>query len=148
MSKSNQDSFLPFYSALMIGPDKLNQARHVKFFRETSLRNHMEEHAKIVEPKFNLVTDKLKSLGLGKWTNPKGGYFLLFESEAGMARKIVSLANELGLKLTPAGATHPYGLDQEDKFIRIAPTACSLEELDVAMDIFLCCIGVAYESAK
>ena len=65
-----------------------------------------------------------------------------------MARKIVGLANELGLKLTPAGATHPYGLDQEDKFIRIAPTACSLQELDVAMDIFLCCIGVAYESAK
>ena len=148
MSKSNQEAFLPFYSALMIGPDKLNQARHVKFFRETSLSNHMEEHAKIVEPKFNLVTDKLKSLGLGKWTNPKGGYFLLFESEAGMARKIVGLANELGLKLTPAGATHPYGLDQEDKFIRIAPTACSLQELDVAMDIFLCCIGVAYESAK
>ena len=73
---------------------------------------------------------------------------MLFESEAGMARKIVGLANELGLKLTPAGATHPYGLDQEDKFIRIAPTACSLQELDVAMDIFLCCIGVAYESAK
>ena len=65
-----------------------------------------------------------------------------------MAKKIVSLANEAGLKLTPAGATHPYGIDEEDKFIRIAPTACSLEELDIAMDIFLCCIGLTYEQSK
>ena len=63
-------------------------------------------------------------------------------------RKIISLASELGLKLTPAGATHPYGLDEEDKFIRIAPTACSLDELDTAMDVLLCCIGLAYEQAQ
>ena len=148
MSEGNQEIFLPFYSSLMIGPDKINQARHVKFFEDIDLQDHMKEHAKIIRPKFDLVTGKLESLGLGKWTSPEGGYFSLFESEQGMAKKIVSLANEAGLKLTPAGATHPYGIDEEDKFIRIAPTACSLEELDIAMDIFLCCIGLTYEQSK
>ena len=79
---------------------------------------------------------------------PEGGYFMLFESDIGMARNIISLAAELGLKLTPAGATHPYGIDQEDKYIRISPTACSIEELDTAMDVFSCCVGLAYEQVR
>ena len=148
MSKSNQELFLPFYSALMIGPDKLNQAKHVRFFQENDLEEHMMRHANIIKPKFKLVNDKLNSLGLGNWTSPEGGYFILFESNKGMARNIISLAAELGLKLTPAGATHPYGIDQEDKYIRIAPTACSIEELDIAMDVFSCCIGLAYEQSN
>lgn len=148
MSKSNQELFLPFYSALMIGPDKLNQAKHVRFFQENDLEEHMRRHANIIKPKFKLVNDKLNSLGLGNWTSPEGGYFILFESNKGMARNIISLAAELGLKLTPAGATHPYGIDQEDKYIRIAPTACSKEELDIAMDVFSCCIGLAYEQSN
>lgn len=147
MSQANQEMFLPFYSALMIGPDKLNQAKHVKFFQETSLEEHMKKHASIVKPKFDLVNDKLESLNLGSWTNPKGGYFLLYESDNGMAKKIIELAAELGLKLTPAGSTHPYGIDEEDKYIRIAPTACSLEELNVAMDVFQCCVGLTYEQS-
>ena len=148
MSKLNQESFLPFYSALMIGPDKLNQARHVRFFQENDLQEHMRRHADIVKPKFDLVNNRLESMGLGAWTSPEGGYFILFESDIGMARNIISLAAELGLKLTPAGATHPYGIDQEDKFIRIAPTACSIEELDAAMDVFSCCVGLAYEQVR
>ena len=148
MSKSNQELFLPFYSALMIGPDKLNQAKHVRFFQENDLEEHMRRHANIIKPKFKLVNDKLNSLGLGNWTSPEGGYFILFESNKGMARNIISLAAELGLKLTPAGATHPYGIDQEDKYIRIAPTACSIEELNIAMDVFSCCIGLAYEQSN
>ena len=148
MSKSNQELFLPFYSALMIGPDKLNQAKHVRFFQENDLEEHMRRHANIIKPKFKLVNDKLNSLGLGSWTSPEGGYFIRFESNKGMARNIISLAAELGLKLTPAGATHPYGIDQEDKYIRIAPTACSKEELDIAMDVFSCCIGLAYEQSN
>ena len=71
------------------------------------------------------------------WTDPQGGYFLLFETKTGMAKQIVSLAAELGLKLTPAGSTHPYGIDTEDKFIRLAPTACSLDELSKAMEVNL-----------
>ena len=125
----------------MIGPDKINQAKHVMFFRDVSLIDHMKKHAKIIRPKFDLVISKLNSQGLGKWTEPDGGYFLLYESDTGMAKRIIGLADELGLKLTPAGATHPYGIDEEDKYIRIAPTACSLDELDKAMDVFLCCIG-------
>jgi len=127
MSKNNQESFLPFYSSLMIGPDKINQAKHVMFFRDVSLIDHMKKHAKIIRPKFDLVISKLNSQGLGKWTEPDGGYFLLYESDNGMAKRIIGLADELGLKLTPAGATHPYGIDEEDKYIRIAPTACSLD---------------------
>ena len=148
MSKNNQESFLPFYSSLMIGPDKINQAKHVMFFRDVSLKDHMKKHAKIIRPKFDLVISKLNSQGLGKWTEPDGGYFLLYESDDGMAKRIIGLADELGLKLTPAGATHPYGIDEEDKYIRIAPTACSLDELDKAMDVFLCCIGLASEERR
>ena len=144
MSKSNQELFLPFYSALMIGPDKLNQAKHVRFFQEIDLMEHMKLHAEIIRPKFELVERQLKSLGLGSWTSPKGGYFVLFESEKGLARKIISYASELGLKLTPAGSTHPYGVDEDDKYIRLAPTACSLEELEAAMEVFSCCVGLAY----
>ena len=148
MSKNNQESFLPFYSSLMIGPDKINQAKHVIFFRDVNLTDHMKKHAKIIRPKFDLVISKLNSQGLGKWTEPDGGYFLLYESDNGMAKRIIGLADELGLKLTPAGATHPYGIDEEDKYIRIAPTACSLDELDKAMDVFLCCIGLASEERR
>ena len=148
MSENNQESFLPFYSSLMIGPDKINQAKHVMFFRDVSLIDHMKQHAKIIRPKFDLVISKLNSQGLGKWTEPDGGYFLLYESDNGMAKRIIGLADELGLKLTPAGATHPYGIDEEDKYIRIAPTACSLDELDKAMDVFLCCIGLASEERR
>ena len=148
MSENNQESFLPFYSSLMIGPDKINQAKHVMFFRDVSLIDHMKKHAKIIRPKFDLVISKLNSQGLGKWTEPDGGYFLLYESANGMAKRIIGLADELGLKLTPAGATHPYGIDEEDKYIRIAPTACSLDELDKAMDVFLCCIGLASEERR
>ena len=148
MSKNNQESFLPFYSSLMIGPDKINQAKHVMFFRDVTLIDHMKKHAKIIRPKFDLVISKLNSQGLGKWTEPDGGYFLLYESDNGMAKRIIGLADELGLKLTPAGATHPYGIDEEDKYIRIAPTACSLDELDKAMDVFSCCIGLASEERR
>ena len=73
---------------------------------------------------------------------------MLYESDNGMAKRIIGLADELGLKLTPAGATHPYGIDEEDKYIRIAPTACSLDELDKAMDVLLCCIGLASEERR
>ena len=148
MSETNQELFLPFYSSLMIGPDKLNQAKHVIFFRDVNLTDHMKKHAEIIKPKFDLVISKLNSQGLGNWTSPDGGYFLLFESDNGMAKRIIDLADELGLKLTPAGATHPYGIDEEDKYIRIAPTACSLDELDKAMDVFLCCIALASEERK
>ena len=148
MSRSNQELFLPFYSALMIGPDKLNQAKHVRFFQENDLADHMRKHASIIRPKFDLVDSKLRIQNFGTWTKPEGGYFMLYKTRPGFAKKVISLAAELGLKLTPAGSTHPYGIDSEDAYIRIAPTACSLDELDTAMDVFLCCLGIAEEQAN
>ena len=148
MSRSNQELFLPFYSALMIGPDKLNQAKHVRFFQENNLADHMRKHASIIRPKFDLVDSKLRLQNFGTWTKPEGGYFMLYKTRPGFAKKVISLAAELGLKLTPAGSTHPYGIDSEDAYIRIAPTACSLDELGTAMDVLLCCLGIAEEQAN
>ena len=145
LSKSNQESFMPFYSALKIGPDKLNQFRHVKFFKENDLKTHMTKHADLVRPKFELVQQWLDQQEYGSWTKPKGGYFVLLKTKPGLANRIVTLASQLGLLLTPAGSTHPYGVDPEDQYIRIAPTACSVEELDKAMEVLVCCLGLAYQ---
>ncbi len=145
LSKTNQESFLPFYSALIIGPDKINQIRHVKFFQENDLKLHMSKHADLIRPKFKLVQKWLHGQDYGSWTKPTGGYFVLLKTDPGLAKRIISLASELGLKLTPAGSTHPYGVDPEDQYIRIAPTACSIEELDSAMEILVCCLGLAYQ---
>ena len=145
LSNSNQELFLPFYSALIIGPDKINQIRHIKFFQENDLNNHMSKHADLIRPKFELVQKWLHGQGYGTWTKPTGGYFVLLKTDPGLAKRIISLASELGLKLTPAGSTHPYGVDPEDQYIRIAPTACSIEELDSAMEILVCCLGLAYQ---
>jgi len=143
LSKFNQESFLPFYSALIIGPDKINQIRHIKFFQENDLKHHMNKHADLIRPKFELVQKWLNGQDYGSWTKPTGGYFVLLKTDPGLAKRIISLASELGLKLTPAGSTHPYGVDPEDQYIRIAPTACSIEELDSAMEILVCCLGLA-----
>ena len=145
LSKSNQESFIPFYSALKIGPDKLNQFRHVKFFQENDLKTHMTKHADLVRPKFELVQQWLDQQEYGSWTKPKGGYFVLLKTKPGLANRIVTLASQLGLLLTPAGSTHPYGVDPEDQYIRIAPTACSVAELDKAMEVLVCCLGLAYQ---
>ena len=145
LSKSNQKLFLPFYSALTIGPDKMNQIRHIKFFQENDLKNHMSRHADLIRPKFGLVEKWLHGQDYGTWTKPTGGYFVLLKTDPGLAKRIISLASELGLKLTPAGSTHPYGVDPEDQYIRIAPTACSIEELDSAMEILVCCLGLAHQ---
>jgi len=145
LSKSNQELFLPFYSALIIGPDKINQIRHIKFFQENDLKNHMRKHADLIRPKFELVQKWLLGQDYGSWTTPTGGYFVLLKTDPGLAKRIIYLASELGLKLTPAGSTHPYGVDPEDQYIRIAPTACSIEELDSAMEILVCCLGLAYQ---
>ena len=105
----------------------------------------MSMHADLIRPKFELVQKWLDGQEYGSWTKPTGGYFVLLKTDPGLANRIISLASELGLKLTPAGSTHPYGVDPEDQYIRIAPTACSIEELDLAMEIFVCCLGLAYQ---
>jgi DNA-binding transcriptional MocR family regulator len=144
LSKSNLDLFLKHYLSLVIGPDKVNQAKHVNFFKENGgIAVHMKEHAAILKPKFELVYRWLSKQNYGTWTKPTGGYFVSFTSQEGLAKEIISLASTLGLKLTPPGATFPYGVDPKDDNIRLAPTACSIEELEQAMEVFVCCVALA-----
>ena len=125
-----------------IGHDKLNQLRHVRFFKDIDgMRAHMKKHADILRPKFEAVLDVLeKELGgleIGSWVKPKGGYFISFDSLEGCAKKIVARAKEAGLVMTGAGATFPYGKDPKDSNIRIAPSFPTPEELAVAAEIFV-----------
>ena len=144
LSEKNMESFIKHYGAVVIGPDKVNQARHVKFFQKNGgVHTHMKRHAAILRPKFDMVEKKLSEQDFGSWTRPTGGYFVSLTTQRGLAKEIINLAKELGLKLTPAGATYPYGVDPADNNIRIAPTACSLEELSQAMDILVCCLALA-----
>ena len=137
--------------AQTIGYDKINMLRHVLFFRDMKgIMDHMEKHAAIVGPKFAAVEEVLsKELGdsdVATWTKPGGGYFIILDTAKGMAGAVVSLAGELGVKLTPAGATFPYKRDPEDKNIRIAPTFPSLSDVKPAAEVLAVCIK--YLTAK
>ena len=107
----------------------------------------MSRHAKILRPKFAMVQKHLEEglggKGMGSWHNPDGGYFVSFDSIPGLATEIIRLAGEAGVKLTPAGATYPYGKDPDDKNIRLAPTFPSVEDLDQAMQVFVTCVQLA-----
>ena len=131
-----------------IGHDKLNQLRHVRFFKDMDgMHEHMRKHAAILRPKFELVQKTLEEglggLEIGSWTKPKGGYFISFDSLDGCAKRIVSMAKEAGLVLTGAGATYPYGKDPKDCNIRIAPSFPTLEELGKAAELFVICVKLA-----
>ncbi|MDE6744729.1 MAG: aminotransferase [Lachnospiraceae bacterium] len=131
-----------------IGHDKLNQLRHVRYFKNIDgMKAHMKKHAAIVRPKFELVIDVLKkeleSLEIGTWTNPNGGYFISFNSLPGCAKRIVAMCKEAGVTLTGAGAAYPYKKDPEDSNIRIAPTYPSMEELAKALEVFVICVKLA-----
>ncbi|MDE6529366.1 MAG: aminotransferase [Lachnospiraceae bacterium] len=131
-----------------IGHDKLNQLRHVRYFKNIDgMKAHMKKHAAIVRPKFELVVDVLKkeleSLEIGTWTNPNGGYFISFNSLPGCAKRIVAMCKDAGVTLTGAGAAYPYKKDPEDSNIRIAPTYPSIEELAKALEVFVICVKLA-----
>ena len=132
-----------------IGHDKLNQLRHVRFLKDAGgLAAHMAKHAAILRPKFELVNRKLEEsladVGGCSWSKPRGGYFVSFDAPEGTAKRIVALAKEAGVTMTGAGATFPLKQDPRDSNIRIAPTLPPLEELDEAMDVFACCVKLAY----
>lgn len=125
-----------------IGHDKLNQLRHVRFFKDAQgVREHMKKHAEFMRPKFETVLAVLErelgGLEIGNWIRPRGGYFISFNALPGCAKEIVAKAKDAGLVLTGAGATYPYGKDPEDSNIRIAPTYPTPQELEVAGDIFV-----------
>jgi DNA-binding transcriptional MocR family regulator len=124
-----------------IGHDKVNQLRHVRFFGDIhGMVEHMRLHADILRPKFEMVEDTLErelgGLEIGTWTNPCGGYFISFDSLPGCAKKIVARCKKVGVVMTAAGATYPYGKDPNDSNIRIAPSYPTLSDLKFAAEIF------------
>lgn len=141
-SRGNLEDARRYMRFQTIGYDKLNQLRHVRFFEDMQgMHEHMKKHAEILRPKFEKVQEVLeKELGgleIGTWTKPLGGYFISFDSLEGCAKAIVAKAKEAGLILTGAGATYPYGKDPRDSNIRIAPSFPTVEELELAAEIFV-----------
>lgn len=144
-SKANLDSIRSTMTIQTIGPDKLNQLRHVIYFKDIDgMKAHMMKHAQIMRPKFEAIEKVLeKELGgleVGSWTKPRGGYFISFESMEGCAKEIVQKCKDAGVVLTGAGATYPYKKDPKDSNIRIASTFPSEEELATATDLFVLCV--------
>ncbi len=131
-----------------IGHDKVNQLRHVRFFKDIhGMTEHMRRHADVIRPKFEAVEEILEEnlggLGIGEWTKPNGGYFISFDALDGCAKNIVNKAKKAGVKMTDAGATFPYHNDPRDRNIRIAPTYPPLEDLQVAAELFTVCAKYA-----
>ena len=131
-----------------IGHDKLNQLRHVRFFKDIDgIKTHMKKHADFIRPKFEKVLSilerELGTLGVGEWTNPRGGYFISFDSKQHCADKIYELCKDAGVTLTGAGATYPYGKDPENKNLRIAPTFPTIDELEKATELFALAVKLA-----
>ncbi len=130
-----------------IGPDKLNQLRHVRFFGDLAgIKRHMQKHAAIVRPRFeaveSILTRELAGKGVADWTRPQGGYFVSFNTPDGCAQAVVGMAQEAGVKLTPAGATFPLGVDPRDRNIRIAPTFAALEDVNAAVEVLAVCTQI------
>lgn len=144
-SEANVSHIRKHLSAQTIGPDKINQLRHVRFLRDIDhIEAHMKRHAAIIKPKFDRVLHKLEASLGGKqiawWNKPNGGYFISLNTLDGCATEVVRMAAEAGVTLTKAGATFPYGKDPRNRNIRIAPTFPKLEELETAIDILCLCI--------
>ncbi len=134
--------------AQTIGYDKLNQLRHVRYFGDKAgVLAHMAKHAEILKPKFDMIIDTLEAelseLGCADWVAPKGGYFISFNTMPGLAKEVVAMCKEAGVELTGAGATHPYGIDPEDKNIRLSPSMPPVAELEVAGKLFCLCVKIA-----
>ncbi|MEG1869326.1 MAG: aminotransferase, partial [Oscillospiraceae bacterium] len=131
-----------------IGSDKINQLRHVKYFGSfEGIEKQMVKLADTIRPKFEVVLNTLQKnligLEIGEWSTPNGGYFVSFDSINDCAKRIVSLCGDAGVKMTGAGATYPFGIDPDDKNIRIAPTYPPIDELQIAMDLFCLCVKLA-----
>jgi DNA-binding transcriptional MocR family regulator len=145
-SPANVAWFLANSAKQNIGPDKINQLRHVEFLRDAAgVAAHMRRHAELIGPKFELVDKVLTEQlgGLATWTSPKGGYFISLDVPH--AGEVVAKAKAAGIALTPAGATHPYGKDPGDSTIRIAPTFPGLEELEQAINGLAVCVRLVAE---
>ena len=151
-SEKNLEQIRPIIATQTIGYDKINQMRHVKFFKDADgIREHMKKHAAILRPKFELVDHifekRLGGYDIAHWSSPKGGYFVSLYVMPGCARKVYQLARSVGVTLTPAGSTYPYGRDPQDSNLRIAPTYPEIDELKQATEILCSCIKLAAAEA-
>lgn len=144
-SKTNLDFIRKSMTIQTIGYDKINQLRHVRYFKNLDgLKAQMKKEAAILRPKFEAVLSTLEKelggLGIAEWIQPKGGYFISFETMDGCAKQVVAKCKEAGVVLTGAGATFPYGKDPKDSNIRIAPSFPTPEELEQAAELFVLCV--------
>lgn len=135
-------------NAQTISYDKMNQHRHVEFFKDVNgILAHMKKHAAILKPKFDMVlkhlNQELAGLGIASWTEPRGGYFISLDVPDGCAKRVGELCKEAGVVLTTVGATFPYGKDPNNRNIRIAPTYPPLDELDTAAELLCVCVRLA-----
>ena len=147
-SHNNLDDIKEQLAVQTIGHDKVNQLRHVRYFGDIhGMVEHMRRHADILRPKFEAVIEilrrELDGLGIGTWTEPKGGYFISFDSLEGCAKDIVAKCKKAGVVMTGAGATYPYGKDPQDSNIRIAPSYPPLSDLIVATELFALCVKLS-----
>ncbi len=147
-SEKNLEQIRPIIATQTIGYDKINQMRHVKFFGSAAgIREHMKKQAAIIRPKFEMVEELfhqyLDGTGIAHWTEPRGGYFISLYVQEGCARRVYQLARSVGVTLTTAGSTYPYGRDAKDSNLRIAPTYPEPDELRLAIKILCSCIKVA-----
>ena len=147
-SAANKAWYLKHLAMASIGPDKINHQRHVEFFATPDgVREHMRKHRAIIAPKFDAVDAALGStlsgLGIAEWTKPSGGYFVNLDVLDGTASRVVALARQAGINLTPAGASYPHGNDPRDRNIRLAPTFPVLAEVETAMAGVAVCVALA-----
>lgn len=147
-SRENLDFIESVMTIQTIGHDKINQLRHSRFFKDIDgLNAHMKKHADLLRPKFEAVLttfeEQLTGLEIGSWIKPRGGYFISFDALPGCAKEIVAKCKALGVILTGAGATYPYGKDPQDSNIRIAPSFPTPEEMKTAAEVFVLCTKLA-----
>ena len=134
-------------TTMIICPDKLNQKRHVKFFKDAKgVKAHMLKHAELVRPKFETAYSYLEKLdkGCGSFSRPTGGYFITYSTTKPIASKVVELCKKMGVLITPAGSTFPNNHDPDDSVIRLAPTYVSKDELKIAMEVFITAVELAH----
>jgi DNA-binding transcriptional MocR family regulator len=148
VSAENKQWFLKRLSFASIGPDKINQLRHVEFFGDADgVRAHMRKHRDLIAPKFAAVqsalSGRLDGLGIATWSEPTGGYFVDLNVLDGTAARVVQLAKEAGIALTPAGSAFPHSNDPDDRNIRLAPTFPELSEVETAMAGVAVCVELA-----
>lgn len=145
--ENNRKNYLKHMAIQTIGPDKVNQLRHVRFLKNMdNLKNHMKKHAEILKPKFDIVLNilekELQAEEIAWWTKPNGGYFISLNTMDNCAGRVVKMAAEAGVTLTGVGATFPYGKDPRDRNIRLAPSFPSLDDLEKAIEIVALCVKI------